>query len=590
MPRPLRGNIADLIQTLFVVGVVGDLTDSELLERFTSDRNGESEAAFRVLIVRDGPMVWRVCRSVLADSHDAQDAFQATFLVLVRKANGLWVRDSLGPWLHRVALRTAKTVRRAASHRRAHERAAAVASIVLHDEPADDVATLLHEEINRLPVRFRAPIVLCDLDGLTHEHAVRQLGWPLGTVKSRIARGRERLRNRLTRRGFSAPFPVVALPSSTPAGLAGLTTDLALRSLASRTLVSGSTAVLLAQEVLHSMSILRWTQAAAAMLLVSATVVATPSRAEKTGEAQAPKTADKAEKPRADNVPTVTVGPGKVKIQITRQGTVEAANSASVYSNVEGQTTIMSLLPEGTKVKKGDVVARLDESALKDQFTNQRIAENGAEAAYLNAKLTREVAEIALTEYVEGIFKQDLETVQGEVLGAQTAVKRAEAKLERTRRAREQLTRVLPPTKEKMTPSDILADLELDDRLDAAEVALAREKIGVTLAQSKQNVLLKFTKVKVVKELTSAIEKAKQEELSKKAAWELAKSKSAKFERQIAACTLVAPRDGTVIYGSAPASLSPGKSAIEEGATVRERQIVFHIPDQSRDVGTGRRA
>ena len=252
----------------------------------------------------------------------------------------------------------------------------------------------------------------------------------------------------------------------------------------------------------------------------------------KTGEAQAPKTADKAEKPprqRADGHGRA----GKVKIQITRQGTVEAANSASVYSNVEGQTTIMSLLPEGTKVKKGDVVARLDESALKDQFTNQRIAENGAEAAYLNAKLTREVAEIALTEYVEGIFKQDLETVQGEVLGAQTAVKRAEAKLERTRRAREQLTRVLPPTKEKMTPSDILADLELDDRLDAAEVALTREKIGVTLAQSKQNVLLKFTKVKVVKELTSTIEKAKQEELSKKAAWELAKSKSAKFSAKL---------------------------------------------------------
>ena len=118
MPRPPRGNVAELIQTLFVVGVVGDLTDVELLERFTSDRNGASEAAFRVLIAHHGPMVWRVCRSILTDSHDAQDAFQATFLVLVRKANGLWVRDSLGPWLHRVALRTAKTAHRAAAHRR----------------------------------------------------------------------------------------------------------------------------------------------------------------------------------------------------------------------------------------------------------------------------------------------------------------------------------------------------------------------------------------------------------------------------------------------------------------------------------------
>src|SRR5580658_10419249 len=115
------------LRTLFNVGVAGDLTDGQLLERFATDRGEAAELAFTILVERHGPMVLRVCRSVLAGEFESDDAFQATFLVLVRKARGLWVRDSLGPWLHQVAFRTASRARRAAALRRRHEERASIA-------------------------------------------------------------------------------------------------------------------------------------------------------------------------------------------------------------------------------------------------------------------------------------------------------------------------------------------------------------------------------------------------------------------------------------------------------------------------------
>ena len=113
------------LDTLFSMGAVGGLTDARLLEIFTSCRDEAAELAFSVLVDRHGPMVLSVCRAVLGDSHDADDAFQATFLVLLHKARGLWVRESLGPWLHEVAHRTASYARSAAARRRRHERLAA---------------------------------------------------------------------------------------------------------------------------------------------------------------------------------------------------------------------------------------------------------------------------------------------------------------------------------------------------------------------------------------------------------------------------------------------------------------------------------
>jgi RNA polymerase sigma-70 factor (ECF subfamily) len=147
-------------------------------------------------------MVLRACRAGLRDGHDAEDAFQATFLVLVRRCGTLWVRESLGPWLHRVASRVAIRAQAAAIRRERHERQASASRVEAREgSDPQDIGPILHAEIDRLPERYRGPVVLCDLEGRTHEEAAEQLGCPIGTVKSRLSRARERLRLRLARRG-----------------------------------------------------------------------------------------------------------------------------------------------------------------------------------------------------------------------------------------------------------------------------------------------------------------------------------------------------------------------------------------------------
>ena len=204
MAKDQQGTSLRHIHTLFNVGTIAGLSDGQLLEWYTTRGGEAAELAFSALVERHGPMVLRVCRSLLRDEHEAHDAFQATFLVLVRRASRLWVRDSLGPWLHQVACRVASCARSAAARRRRNERRAVeLAAHPSGDEARDDLRPILHEEIGRLPEHFRAAIVLCCLEGLTQEQAARQLGWPLGTVQSRLARGRERLRGRLARRGLA---------------------------------------------------------------------------------------------------------------------------------------------------------------------------------------------------------------------------------------------------------------------------------------------------------------------------------------------------------------------------------------------------
>ncbi len=219
-----KASVGRHLRTLFNVGAVGDMTDGQLLERFATGSGEAAELAFAALVERHGPIVFDTCLSILRDEHDAQDAFQATFLVLVRKARSLWVRDSLGPWLHQVAFRAARHARTTCARRAAHERKVAEMhskrEVVLGPDHEDEgFRAALHEEVERLPERYRVPIVLCDLEGRTHEQAARHLGCPVGTVKSRLARGRARLKDRLTRRGVApAVFLATGLVSRAARG------------------------------------------------------------------------------------------------------------------------------------------------------------------------------------------------------------------------------------------------------------------------------------------------------------------------------------------------------------------------------------
>ena len=182
-------------------------SDGHLLERYLARRD---ETAFAAIVRRHGPMVLGVCRRVLKNAHDAEDAFQATFLVLVTKAASVRPRELVGHWLYGVAYRTALKAKALAARRSAKERTMAPQQ-THHDEPPADWLPLLDEELNALPEKYRLPLVLCDLDGKTRKQAARQLGWPDGTLSTRLTRGRVLLAERLTRRGVALAGGAAAL-------------------------------------------------------------------------------------------------------------------------------------------------------------------------------------------------------------------------------------------------------------------------------------------------------------------------------------------------------------------------------------------
>jgi RNA polymerase sigma factor (sigma-70 family) len=206
------GTAVRQLEMLYSVGAFGALSDEQLLDRFKAESGEASELAFAVLVERHGPMVLRVCRAALGDEHEAQDAFQAAFLVLARRGGLLHVGESLGPWLYEVARRVAASARATAMRRRERERHAAelrpLAQTVTYRDL--DLERVLHDEIGRLPQRYRTPVVLCLVEGFTHEQAARHVGWPVGTVKSRLAGARERLRSRLIRRGLAPAVTLAA--------------------------------------------------------------------------------------------------------------------------------------------------------------------------------------------------------------------------------------------------------------------------------------------------------------------------------------------------------------------------------------------
>jgi HlyD family secretion protein len=575
------------LRTLFNVGAVRDLSDGQLLERFAADRGEPAELAFAVLVERHGPMVLRVCRSVVAVACDADDAFQATFLVLVRKARGLWVRDSLGPWLHQVAFRTASRARRAAALRRRHEERAAELRAEAHTVNRDDLGRLLHEEIEKLPERYRAPLVLCDLEGRSHEQAARHLGWPVGTIKSRQARGRERLRDRLRRRGLapsvgllgSGPFFTGSNPVVSPI-LVESTTRSVVQFVTCQTAVRASI-LSLAQGVLKAMSLTRGLKTASVLLVLGATASGVGIFAQRRAPA-APLQAGKMVNTRADEPLTFRVMPGSLAVTIVEPGMLESARNQDVLCMIEGGTTIIGLVPEGTRAKKGQVICTLDSASLEDQLFNTQIAIKSAEVDYQNAKATREGAETAVTEFVNGTFKHDLSSVKGDVAAAESAIRQAERRLDRVRKARQRLADLFVARKSAVAPSDILAELEIDDKLDASEQTIARENAALELAKSRQGILEKYTRDKTIKSLTLDVERKRPDELAKLVKWQLEQSKAKKLQRQITACRVMAPGDGIVVYANPPRRVAGGPVfPIEEGAQVRERQKIFSLPDLS---------
>jgi RNA polymerase sigma factor (sigma-70 family) len=213
MATPQLDPVVRYVRQVAVAHRAPALPDAQLLDRFASDRD---EAAFAALVRRHGPLVLGVCRRVLNDWHAADDAFQATFLVLARRAGSLKRREALRPWLYGVATRTALKARAREARRRKAERQAAVPAAAEHPDALvwRDLRPVLDEAVAGLPAKYRVPFVLHHLEGATVAEVGRRLGCPQGTVAARLARAKEQLRTRLARRGVALPAAALAVALS----------------------------------------------------------------------------------------------------------------------------------------------------------------------------------------------------------------------------------------------------------------------------------------------------------------------------------------------------------------------------------------
>ncbi len=264
--------VLDGVRRIFEGGTAAASGPDSLLRRFA--RTGD-EAAFAAIVARHGPMVLAVCRRALRDPHDVEDAFQATFLVFVRRAGSIRDGDALGAWLHGVARRVAVRARAVAARRRDREGSSlAIEPAAMGENPdRTEVVAMVDEEIDRLPERYRRAIVLCDLEGCTQPEAAGRLGWSEGSVRGRLARGREMLKSRLRRRGLVAPAGAIGGLAAIDAASAARLGESLIKAVTARGAEAVSApAVALARDVLGAMMTHKLMTMAAATLVAAATL------------------------------------------------------------------------------------------------------------------------------------------------------------------------------------------------------------------------------------------------------------------------------------------------------------------------------
>jgi RNA polymerase sigma factor (sigma-70 family) len=297
MPLVTTSSVVRTIESLFDGSSVAALSDRQLLERFVARRDAVGEAAFAAIVTRHGPMVLAICRQVLGDRHEADDSFQAAFLVLARKARSIRDPDLLANWLYGVALRTARKARAQRARRRRNEQAAMMQhsrsdSWMMIDQSAPapeqgilarEEAEALYSEVDRLPRPFRLAVVLCYFEGLTLDEAAHRLRCPEGTVRSRLARAYDKLRRGLTKRGVVIPAAAVVAALSSRSASASVssalceTTARAAMQFAAEKAAAGAlsaSVIALTREVLRSMLVTKLKVVAITSLFLGAVCVA----------------------------------------------------------------------------------------------------------------------------------------------------------------------------------------------------------------------------------------------------------------------------------------------------------------------------
>jgi RNA polymerase sigma factor (sigma-70 family) len=556
-------------------GDTAEISDGQLLECFVARRE---ERGFELLLQRHGPMVLSVCKRVLGSHQDAEDAFQATFLVLARKAGSIRPREMVGNWLYGVACKTALRARSLLAKRQAREKQ--MNPLPEPEAPAPDswpeVQQVLDEELSRLSDKYRAPIILCDLEDKSQKEAAQRLGLPEGTLSSRLSRGRAMLAKRLARRGVTLSAGALAamlspkgVSAGVPAALASATLK-AGRAFAAGQSVAGlvsSAVVSLTEGVLKAMLLTKLTQVSAAFLLGCFSIGVWAQIPSATGQSEGGIKAESRAVPlrgpagkvqdqvnsfddlspaaRLQILRKITdpdkefqsAERGDVILSLNTHGSLASGNSSDIYCQVRanpmlGQpsvgnpfaTTIKSVVDEGTKVHKGDVLVSLDDSYLQEQLKDKWKAHQKSLAAIASAEGALE----------RGKLQTELRELECEI-----AVRVAELKVKKFAGNDPDEKEILKLEVKKAHVSWQLAKMEGKSRLSLA----------------KANV---ETKREIAKRELAQLEDIKD---------------------QISKCTIKAPKDGVVYYYVPEETRGNVYPLIAQGEPVREGQKLLQIPD-----------
>jgi len=516
MARSERASILSWLRHMAVEA--GGVSDAQLLDRFAANRD---EAAFELLLRRHAQVVFEVCRRVLHDQHDAEDAFQATFLALARHAGRIARREAVAGWLHQVAYRSALTARGQRARRDAREKSGAAAKHLAVSPGAEaalenqELRHVVDEEIGRLPGRFRAAVVLCCLEGKSVDEAAMLLGCPRGTVASRLARARARLRVRLAGRGL-APMAALAVLSRAnaaprPFALIPALTATALRYAApgaATTKVLAPRITALTEEVLRAMFLHKLKTG----ILVLIAFVAIPLAAgglavglhaqagpkgEPPGPAQAPEAQAAGKEKQAGDKPVpgvphpVTVSrPTRGEAAPYREytGRLEARRFGEVRPAVGG-TVVKVCFKAGDEVKEGKVLFELD-----DRLAGLALQKAEAELALALAKKKGNDANLErATKLLETgtIPHEELDKIREQAATAEAAVKTANVEVARARLELD-ATRVRAPTSGQVGRSLVEPGAMVfhgQDRATLLTTVTALDPIGLTFAMDENSFL-----------------------------------------------------------------------------------------------------
>jgi RNA polymerase sigma factor (sigma-70 family) len=365
---------SDVIRDLRRAALLGNamsMTDGQLLECFITRRD---EAAFEALLRRHGPMVLNVCQRTVGNLQDAEDAFQAVFLVLARKAAVVVPREGVGNWLYGVAYRTARRAKAASSRHYAREKQVKDMPHPVFEQAhgSGDMELVLDEELNKLPAKYRLPVVLCELEGRTRKEVARQLKLPEGTLSSRLATGRRMLARRLTRRGIALSAGAMAVELSQGASAACLPKTLifstmqAVSALTTASTLAGvvsAPVAALAEGVLKSMMLTKLKTTAAIFVLLAFAGIGAGLLAQSRGTTKEVQKSKEAQKPTAG----ADLTPQSMRIQM------ELRKMRGTWSRTETENVIQNGQPLPPREKKvtyviaEDKLIRLGDDGLIDE-------------------------------------------------------------------------------------------------------------------------------------------------------------------------------------------------------------------------------